>query len=648
MTPQARTWLRRGTTAMIVATLAVVVTMGVQRSRHITGPVGEGLDPDFGGEPDDPAIGVYTGFEYVESIAGQVIFALRSVRTLGKSSGWHEIEGIQLQLYDEGQPGPVVTAMGASFNIQTRDARLRGPINVIFPDGASLTADSGYFEASSRRFVTDSKVLFMSGETVAEAGRAMYFLGANRIVLDEDAIVTSGGTSLLATRIVYERDKHKIVFPTGCRVIQGAAWITAPEAVMELSGPDGSPERIEFGGGVDAFHPGNSDGGAIEAWAERVVGTKDARGNWQLDATTGGDWITVTLTFGKTFFERRIQTQLLRGVIGPDGPLNLRSDRWTCIREIPHEGEPRWVEARSARVWFVGGQVTDMELDQDVVIRGEGIVAKGYRARFATAAGVTMLHGNPTGPVRALVTSDRGRVTSDQIQIFDREGRLEARGNVQGQLQDVAILGADADQAKEPMHFAANVLEITGNGTKYRLREGARVWQGRRLLIADDLTFDRETEVVLASGHVRATFPADQLHAQSESDDDVVVVARSLRYDRPGRFATFKGNVRYSDPGYVLSAAELSARFDDEDTITEIEAIGDVEMKELATGRTMLAQRAARDVDEGTVHATGTPVKLTDADGTTVSSSSLTWNQADGSVTVAGGTETVYYPEEEP
>ena len=151
-----------------------------------------------------------------------------------------------------------------------------------------------------------------------------------------------------------------------------------------------------------------------------------------------------------------------------------------------------------------------------------------------------------------------------------------------------------------------------------------------------------------ASGHVRATFPVDQLGSEPQSDDDVVVVSRSLRYDRPGRRAVFEGNVRYSDSEYVLSATELRATFDDDNTITEIEATGDVSIEELATDRTMNAQQATRDVIAGLIHATGSPVRLTDASGTTISSSSLTWNEADGSVTVAGGTETIYYPEEEP
>jgi lipopolysaccharide export system protein LptA len=648
MTPQAKKWLRNLTAALMVAVLAVVIVIGFQRSQRMTGPVGNEMGPDVVDQADDPAIGVYKGFEYIESVAGTSIFALRSIRTLGKSSGWHEIEGVQLQLFEEGEKGPIVTANGASFNIQTRDARLRGPIVVTFPSGATLTTQTGHFDASSRRFVTDSEVLFMSGDTVAEAGRAMYLLAGDRVVLEEDAIVTSGGTSLLAPTIHYDRDDHRIRFPEGTRIVQGRAWIAAPYATVELSGPDGKPERIELAGGVDAFHPGNPDGGAVEARAERVSGVMDARGHWQLNASTQGAWIEFTTRFGSTFFERRIQTQSLRGVIGPDGPINLRTERSTCIREIPFEGDPRYAEARSAKVWFAGGRASDLELDDNVVIRAEGLVAKGHRARFAPSAGVTLLHGDPTGPERALVTSDRGRVTSDQVQIFDLEERLEARGNVQGQLQDVALLGADENQAEEVMHFAAEVLHIRENGDVFELRDGARVWQGHRLLIADTVTYTSPTEAVLASGHVRVTFPGDQLGTQTANDDDVVVISRSLRYDRPGRTATFKGNVRYSDPEHTLSASELVVRFDDEDTVTEIDAIGNVELEELITGRTMVAHQATRNVADGTVQATGEPVRLTDADGTTVSSSSLTWNQADGSVTVAGGTETVYYPEEEP
>ena len=145
MTPTARKWIRHGSTALIVITVAVLVMIGVQQSRRMSRSSEETVVPEIEESRDDPAIARYTGFEYVESVAGKAIFALRSVRTLGKTSGWHDIEGVQLQLYEQGQPGPVVTAEGASFNIETRDAELRGPVTVTFPGGASITTKSGHF-----------------------------------------------------------------------------------------------------------------------------------------------------------------------------------------------------------------------------------------------------------------------------------------------------------------------------------------------------------------------------------------------------------------------------------------------------------------------------------------------------------------------
>jgi lipopolysaccharide export system protein LptA len=648
MTATTRRWVRYSTAILIVGSIAALVVIGVQRSRTMARPTTDRTPPVSEGDTDDPAVGVYTGFEYVESVAGKAIFALRSLRTLGRSSGWHEIEGVQLQLYEGGVPGPVVTAAGASFNVETRDAELRGPIHVSFPSGATVTTQSGHFEASSRRFVTDSEVVFMSGDTVAEAGHAMYLTSDDRLVLGGGALLASGATMLEAETIEYQRAQQTIECPRGCRVIQGEAWIAAPYATAELAEADGPPQRISFRGGVEARDLGDGSRGGSELSAETVVAERDGQGNWQIHASAMGDWVSVVFRLGDTFFERSLRTRSLRAVVGPRGPLNMRAEEGVCLEEIPVEGEPRLAEALAARVWFKDGLATDMELEQKVAIHGEGIEATGYRARFSTTAGITMLHGDPTGLERASVTSERGHVTAEQIQVNDRAGRLEARGEVQGSLKEVAILGSEADADSAPMHYAAEVLEITGSGAAYRLREGARLWQGQQLLTADDISYRQEGEVVEAAGHVRATFPSSQLDHPAASGDEVVIVARSLNYDRLGGRAVFRGDVRYNDPDNALSATELSATFDDQDAIKRIEATGDVELRELATGRTMTAQQAIRDVEGGAVYATGSPVRLVDANGSAVSSSSLTWNQADGSVIVAGGTETIYYPEEEP
>jgi lipopolysaccharide export system protein LptA len=258
-----------------------------------------------------------------------------------------------------------------------------------------------------------------------------------------------------------------------------------------------------------------------------------------------------------------------------------------------------------------------------------------------------MLHGDPTGPERVLLLSDRGRVSCEQAQIFNEDGRAEARGNVQGSITDVSIMGND-DGTSDPVHFASEILEVSGEGEVYHLRENTRLWQGHRLLLADDVVYRSDVTDIRAAGHVRTTLPASQLELEGSPEEDVVVVARSLDYEKAAGKAIYRGNVRYSDPKHTLSAAELIVFFDDNNDVTAVEAVGAVELVELETGRRMTGQRARREVALQTVAISGSPVRLTDEAGNVVSGSSLTWNQADGTVSVAGGTETIYYPEETP
>ncbi len=649
MSVTSRTWIRRlSTAAMVLLLVALAVTVS-QRFRKFRTPVTEVDSGDVESGGGDRAIGIYTGFEFVERVAGKLIFELMSKRTLGLSSGWHEIEGVRLQFYRDGSPGPVLISDGASFNIQTRDARLEGGVRIEMPNGAVLTTDAGRFEASSRRFTANSDVYFYSGASFGRARNAAYDLERDEVILSEGVVLTAAdGTTLTAPSAVYQRSKQTIIFRDGGKVQLRDAEVRAPKITVILEEDDGPPTRIDLSGGVEARVAGLSGGGAVEAWMESAVAERDAGGRWQIDATTSGPWVTIHFNGGEGYFERTLRTWILRAVIADNGILNIRAERGVCIHEIPAEGPPRWGEAQEARVWFSDGQATDIELLEDVVLRAGDIEGRGYRARLSPQAGLTMLHGDPTGPERVLLLNERGRVSCDQAQIFNEDGRVEARGNVQGSIADVSIMGNSGEGASDPAHFASEILEVGGNGAVYHLRENTRFWQGHRLLLADDVVYQHELTTVRAAGHVRTTLPASQLELEGSPEEDVVVVARSLDYDQATGTAVYRGNVRYSDPKHMLAAAELTVFFDDNNEVTAVEAIGAVELVELETGRRMIGQRARREVATQTVTITGNPVRLSDDAGNVVSGSSLTWNQADGTVSVAGGTETIYYPEEVP
>ena len=138
------------------------------------------------------------------------------------------------------------------------------------------------------------------------------------------------------------------------------------------------------------------------------------------------------------------------------------------------------------------------------------------------------------------------------------------------------------------------------------------------------------------------------MDAEASNDQDVVVDSRSLDYNALEGRAVFRGSVHYSDPKHALSANRLSIAFDENDEISDVEAEGAVEIKDLEMGRKLTGQHALREVTRQIITVTGSPAQLTDSRGNVASGESLTWNQADGTVSIGGGTELIYYPEEQP
>ena len=111
-----------------------------------------GVDPAEGESArDEETVARYIEFQYRESDAGRIVFELSSARTLGFSSGWHEIQGVRLQLYDEGEPTAVLTCDVASFNRQSRDARLAEGVHLEFREGGFLNTEQAHFDAATNQ-----------------------------------------------------------------------------------------------------------------------------------------------------------------------------------------------------------------------------------------------------------------------------------------------------------------------------------------------------------------------------------------------------------------------------------------------------------------------------------------------------------------
>jgi lipopolysaccharide export system protein LptA len=648
MAGSVRLWVRYLTTVLIVGFVIAVAAIGYRRTLEHNGIEAVTAD-DVGIDVADVAVGLYRGFQHTEIVKGEPIFILNSLKTLSLASGWQEIEGVRLQFFQDGEEGPVLTAEKASFNIETREARLSGAIHVEFPNGAFLNTETGHFDSKRQIFESDAPVLYVDGPTFGQAQHATYNLRQDRIHLEGNAALRAeDGAMLVAPELIYRRDDRRVVFQNGVQLTQGLSIMNAPRGVVHLSEQDGPAQKIDLDGGVDVTTVVQSTGARVELWAERINSEKDARDNWQIDARSSGPWVDVRFIGGPDYFERRLQTTELNAVIGPEGIIGMGTDNDVCLTEVPHEGPTRSAQANGARAWFVDGQLTDVELEGDVRLRAETVVGRGYRARLIQSTGIVTFQGDPSGRTRVDLESPRGRLSCAQAVLFDREQRIEANGQISGEIRNARLLGADPADDDQPVRFAGERLEVDEGGDRYTLSDDTRIWQGHRLLLADDVVYRHESQTVQARGHVRATFPADQIDATADTEDDVVVVSRSLDYDGLDGHAVFRGAVHYADPKHSLTANRLSIGFNDEDQVTDVEAEGAVEIRDLELGRTLTGKHAVREVATQTVTVTGSPAQLTDGRGNVASGESLTWNQADGTVSIGGNTELIYYPEEHP
>ena len=121
-------------------------------------------------------------------------------------------------------------------------------------------------------------------------------------------------------------------------------------------------------------------------------------------------------------------------------------------------------------------------------------------------------------------------------------------------------------------------------------------------------------------------------------------------YDRGVGILEILGNVRYSDPLYLMSCSALRGKLGKDNRVEVIDAEGKVDIQDLVENRHMQGEKAHYEEKTGLLEMTGHPVRLLDSQNNLITGSSLTWDRAAGTVSISGAegrpTETIYHPEE--
>ncbi len=648
MTGTVQTWIRRVTAVALVVVAAAVIVVAGRRMRGARPRLLRLLPraTEAGAGADDRPIGVTSGFEHLESLAGEPVFLLRAARVLGLESGWYRLEGdVTLRLYRTGIGAATIRCDAARFHARRRDAEMEGSVHVEFTGGEFVDAPAGRFDARARRFVSEGEVFFGGPGYVGRAPEVVYDLGDERLTLPRGLeVLGDGGASLTAPRAVYHRARYEVDLPEGLAAVLPSGGIEAPRGTIRLEPGTRRVVGIELVDGVHFGASATGTRGPMRGRAGRLKLHRAGPRQWQGVAEGGADgWVLLEALDGPGYAMRRIRTWTLRFSAASDRLLSAVMDGQVCVEEVPEAGPVQRGSATRGLVHFAAdGAPEDLELEEDVRLASGGWRAEGARARFVAAEGTALLQGDPERPgSRAHVTGDGPEIWADEVRLEDRRGVLVALGDVQGSSRDLALLRGEE---QEPVRFACTRFEGSEGGDLLVLRRDARVWQGRRLLLAETIRANRRERWLEAEGGVRLTAPGE------DGSGEMLVVARTMRYDESTGRAVFQGAVRLSDPTAILTAASLEVRVGERGEIEGFEARQGVVVEDIREGRRLRGEVARYDAESSTLLVTGTPATLVDPRGNVVSGSSLTWNRAGGTVTVAGGegspTETIYHPEE--
>jgi len=647
-----RTLIRWMTTALLVFLVGGIAGLAIFRVRRKR-PINTKMATEqVLGKGGQDALGVYNEFKILDRVQGKLVFALEALRTLGKSSGWHDIDSVRVQLYnDDESKGPLLTCEHARYNIDTKDANLSGSVQVEFPGGAFLSTEVGSLLNGGRLFQSPTNVVFVGNGILGSAGGASYEMGNGLLKLLKGVVIRSeNGDSLVASELYYRQETNRLKLPLGGTFSFGGFSVSSPKGEVFLKEGEQLPSKVRFEGGVLIQGHESETGQDFRAWCETLEARRDPAGRWQIAARSKGPWVEFMTVGGQDVIFQELKAWEIRAVVGSNGLLNVRADGRVCLNIVPIEGPPRTAEGNSVRVWFDQGAATDLELLDNVSIEGDGIQATAHRARLDAGSGKVMLYGNPTGARRVVIGSEQGRITADQAVLFRQLGKVEVRGRVQGEMFEVGLVGdgdRDAKAERLPVHIASGTLTVSEKATMFELQNDARMWQGQQLLRADEIGYSSVTRVLEAKGHVKTVLPATAVDASAAPESDIVVASRSMLYAENKGEAIYRGDVVFLDPKHRLEAGMIEVVFSEEGSVERVIATGAVTIEAIGSAQVLSGNQAIRDADSGIVELTGDPAKAVDADGNMVSGRSLTWDQAGGRVSVSEETETIYHTEEE-
>lgn len=673
--------LRRGLLALLLVALGGLLGLYFLGRQGAPGEESPASTPAAGGVGDAAAktaaqaeniVASSDAFDYTQAIEGKPVFNVHGDRFRTTRDGKVELEGVRFEVF-RGAVSYSVASDAATYDSNSQEALLTGNVKLA---GSDMTIASGQLQLSrgGKFLAAAGPIALRQGAYWTGEATALEFDVALDLVRLLGPVVISGRLpgaepiEMRARKVVLDRSGRVLRARGSVSVRRGASHFESDKTELFLAEDGETPSLLVLDGALTGTYAGGPDANAGErvdfhgakltvqfgeggAAEPREMSLEGRRKSPAVIASVAGD-VTRELA------SRALVLQLVGG-----RPKSAQSTAPVHFAEYRRGVDTPTRSGRADRAdvdFGDAGGIVRVVLVGGVTLSDPKFRGWGEQALFDFADERSELLGEP-----ARTEGESGELSAPHIVYARKTGLLTADRGVRGVLQRgsggaAGTLRGVGFRDDQPVEFQADEAIFADAPRRFLLKGKVRAWQGKSLLLADQLHGEEAEQRLSAAGGVR-TLIALRQGARSQPAESAAaapaptapppipttppmtpmteVVADLLTYRRNEATVTYTGGVRLSQDARTLTCEELVAELDGAQQVRRMTGSGKILLRDPAAGRSVQGNTAIYDVAAETIELLGDPVTMKDDSGATLSGKRVLYDLKSGSARVAGAAQ---------
>ncbi len=591
------------------------------------------------------------GFDYQVTRDQRPLFRIRGQKILSDRDQNMVLRGVRLTFFRANGSPLELTSRQGTYQVGSKEATLEGNVSVKAQDGVTLRTDKAILANEGTRLNSVGPVAFgiapdlegRADHLRADLKRGIYDLlgnitvhsrpGAEHLIsMTADRIRANRTLDLLRAtgNVRFQRDDlsfespvaslffsasgHHLQFVRGRwgvhlelqqaaedgndRVVEGDGWN------FSLALDDqGSPERLALesqeGGDKDVTLVARDRSGEADRLTSPYINAGFTKGSLSAIHTAPPSTLREGFTFAPDFVVRLICSDTIDATFDPSGNLN-KIDLFGAVDF--HQGQMQ---------------------------------GRGNQGTYEAATGRLQLQGAP-----AQILSGDGELNAPRI--VSTSTTMSATGGVEVSSREGAeqfLPRGPMSESAGPAHIVAESAHWSSSPPAYAFDGKVRTWRGQDLLLADRLHGNPKQQTLEATGSVKSVWqPASAATKTAGTATTAIeslpveVTADALSYNRGKRLLIYTGTPEARQGGRTLACGRIQARETAKGEIDRVECTDGVAIDDPVSHRKVKGEDAIYLPQSSEATVTGSPVHLTDAQGTDIKGRKLIYNLATGAI----------------